>query len=999
MYLRLIFLFCFSLLLQSDSFAQSRDSLSRFHYQQVWPLYQQGKLDSAVFHAREALELHEELLEEASDSIIQHHYAYLHKYLGEIALRKNQLVSAEDHFQTMLASAEENFGPDHGLAALSHYYLAITMQYRGAWQEAISFQRSFLEYLVSLSENDLAAFVKHYTNLRLDQAASTYELLARAFLSFNHHQLGYFYRTEGEIDQAIFYHLKGLELRKQVYGNQHPYVAFDYRQLASVYNRAKNFNRTTYYLEKALEIQLALSGEMHPTVADIYNEYGVGHFQESEYQQALAYWQKVLAIRNALTSTRPADMASAWNNLGLALGNLNRLQEAIEAVEKAGEIQKTIYGTRNPNLIQTYNNLAQLNIRARNYPTALQLLDTAVALNVPGLNAASQLTSSQLDQPIADEMQLAASLNHLGLLFAFPEDAPEIQDRSRAEQYLRLAAQLHDRHSNTFHYDWDRLRSNVSASATDLIRIEYLYQQENPKERGTEFYEIFERLKSQVLRKAILEKDLMAVAGVPLEITGQVVTLRKEIRQYAQELEKLSDGEKKTQLQDQLLASNRSYDSLFQYIEARYPDYYQLNKSETIIPLETVQQHLRPGTVMMSMFEANNLRFIGLEDGVFVLVISPEDAWIHKVVIPETYGKQLRKFQNALRTPDFSQQAFTNFCKNAHQYYQFTLGPVLDHLEKEGKKPDQIVIVPDDNLHYLPFELLLPELPDTNRVDYRELPYLFKHYAITYANSASLWVDQQEQNQTYHLPYLGFAPQYSGTTSTSIASRGPAPSASALSQLTGTVQEVEQAHDLLGGRAFLRENATEANFKKLSKNPAILHLAMHATVNDQNPMQSVLYFTPDSLSEEDGQLYAYEIYAQPVRAQLAILSACATGMGSRIEGEGILSLSRAFTFAGCPSITMSLWQASDKYTASIMTSFLQELQSGKSKGKALREAKLQHLNTTDQIGTHPANWATFVMLGNDQPVNFPSPNSFWWYFLAIALVAVVIGYYFRKKPS
>lgn len=93
-------------------------------------------------------------------------------------------------------------------------------------------------------------------------------------------------------------------------------------------------------------------------------------------------------------------------------------------------------------------------------------------------------------------------------------------------------------------------------------------------------------------------------------------------------------------------------------------------------------------------------------------------------------------------------------------------------------------------------------------------------------------------------------------------------------------------------------------------------------------------------------------------------SACSTGEGRALRGEGIMSLSRGFIYAGCPSIVMSLWKAADDGTQKIMVHFYQALLQHTGKDIALQQAKLQYLSNADQITAHPFYWATFVLLGN-----------------------------------
>ena len=96
---------------------------------------------------------------------------------------------------------------------------------------------------------------------------------------------------------------------------------------------------------------------------------------------------------------------------------------------------------------------------------------------------------------------------------------------------------------------------------------------------------------------------------------------------------------------------------------------------------------------------------------------------------------------------------------------------------------------------------------------------------------------------------------------------------------------------------------------------------MHGMYDDRDPLNSHLAFTQIGDSNEDNHLTAAELYSMDLPAEMVFLGACNSGFGKINRGEGIMSLSRAFAYAGCPSIIMSLWSVPDDETASITNSF------------------------------------------------------------------------------
>ena len=196
------------------------------------------------------------------------------------------------------------------------------------------------------------------------------------------------------------------------------------------------------------------------------------------------------------------------------------------------------------------------------------------------------------------------------------------------------------------------------------------------------------------------------------------------------------------------------------------------------------------------------------------------------------------------------------------------------------------------------------------------------------------------------------------------------------------------------GKAWLAREATERNFKENANNYGILHLAMHGLLNDQDSMFSKLLFIQND-TLEDGFLNAAEIY--DLNAQLAVLSACNTASRKINRGEGIMSLSRAFMYAGCPSIVASLWKAPDAATSKIMVHFYENLNKGLTKSEAIRQAKLAYLEDNPGISSHPFFWSTFVAIGDMQPIeknNFW--QSVWWQILLVVFFTALVFLLVRK---
>jgi CHAT domain-containing protein len=199
---------------------------------------------------------------------------------------------------------------------------------------------------------------------------------------------------------------------------------------------------------------------------------------------------------------------------------------------------------------------------------------------------------------------------------------------------------------------------------------------------------------------------------------------------------------------------------------------------------------------------------------------------------------------------------------------------------------------------------------------------------------------------------------------------------------------------------FQRESASEEQLKNHQlEDYKILHFATHSLIDDKKPDRSSIVLALDKDQKEDGLLRMKEIYNLNLNSDLVTLSACQTGLGQLIRGEGIEGINRAFFYAGASSVLMSLWAVNDQATYQLMERFYTHLRSSDTIMKALRKAKLEMINS----GTlsHPYYWAGFIISGKANHTIFPNPTYKllvigFVCFLMIGIIMVVIR---RNKNS
>lgn len=289
--------------------------------------------------------------------------------------------------------------------------------------------------------------------------------------------------------------------------------------------------------------------------------------------------------------------------------------------------------------------------------------------------------------------------------------------------------------------------------------------------------------------------------------------------------------------------------------------------------------------------------------------------------------------------------------------------------ELSGKK--RITVLTDGLMNLVPFELL--SYADAYRPLYRDFVVI---------NSPSLlFVEHAERarrgGKASNLfamadPFYPANPQLKGMEkeeTAAIVSRGSR-YLSYFTALPETRTEVQAIGGMFGGEKvelLLGEHALESRIKKTDLTGyQYLHFATHGVIGNEVPGLQEPALVLGSEPGEDGFLTMSEVSKLKLNAEMTVLSACNTGSGEFVEGEGVMGMSRSFLGAGSRSVVVSLWQVGSKATERLMVTFYRHLRSGKDAAASLREAKLELLEQaakSNPAETHPFFWAPFILLG------------------------------------
>ena len=415
-------------------------------------------------------------------------------------------------------------------------------------------------------------------------------------------------------------------------------------------------------------------------------------------------------------------------------------------------------------------------------------------------------------------------------------------------------------------------------------------------------------------------------------------------------------------LNTDIIQTHQQIDLLSKEIEATYPVYSQYIQAPKAIPVEVIQSNLLSNEILIDYtFSTTSL---------IILTISQNEAHVRTIPVPENFSLNVKQYRGHLHL--HSGVGFSKFIHLGYDFWQLLIKPIEDLIS--GK---QLIIIPDGAIGYLPFDTFVTDSIVPQRKHYNELPLLIKSHTISYLNSIDQFISARHSLQKRPVGIQAFAPfneePYIGEELE-------------LGVLDGSSKEISKISMLAKVTKHIGAKATKKAFQKNISSSDIIHLATHGILSSGNPMNNRILFHQ---TNTDTDIHLYEVLNMTINSSLVVLSACETGSGDLQEGEGIMSLTRGFHYAGTPALIMSLWPAFDTPSIQIMEGFYRELAKGSKIADALRTSKLEYLDQAKSSESQPGLWANYQLSGvnNELPLKHKM-NWIVWIGVIIMLITV-----------
>ena len=531
-------------------------------------------------------------------------------------------------------------------------------------------------------------------------------------------------------------------------------------------------------------------------------------------------------------------------------------------------------------------------------------------------------------------------------------------------------------------------------------------------EYAGEAFRINEQSRARSLLDLLNETNAAITEGVPAELLKR----KQENFDRQQDIADILTGinisteevkKKPAELDAELDKLQAEYEEIENQIRTASPRYATLTANKPLSLAEVQQKVLDDQTMLVEYaLQTDDSYLFAVSKGAVSLFKLPGRAAVDKLatdlraqLIPaklqrRIVGIDVAEANRGLGVASSAPEDTAAFVGASNALYNTVLAPAAAMI---GEK--RLMVVADGALNYVPFEVLLKS-PDAG--DFSSLGYLVKSNEVVYAPSASVVgaIKQQRTKATgrsmliiadpvfnsndarakkgttppagdAEVRGLGIQASVADVAGSTPAAPGAAMEGLPLARLNGTRLEADQISKLAkasGGQAdvWLDLDANEDNVvtRDVSKY-RIIHVATHGLLNAERPQFTGVVLSLVGNKTHDGFVRTDEVFNLRLGSPLVMLSACETGLGKEKRGEGVMGLTRAFMYAGAPTVGVSLWSVADKSTADLMTDFYKRLLTGGdtiTSSSALRGAQLAMISGKKYSA--PFFWAPFVLVGD-----------------------------------
>jgi CHAT domain-containing protein/tetratricopeptide (TPR) repeat protein len=888
---------------------------------------------------KEATETAKEALVIAEDLKDKRILSKAYRAHGNVLFYQGLFTQALELYQKGLKYAQEANDPAN--LCYSLYDLASTLEDVGERDQAIQFFLQAIEianqigYKTILPRLHSGIAGVYMDQCIFDRAAQHFrhalqaaeDAGSKADMAMVLNNLGNLYWTQRFFDQALSYYHQSLRIAEEI--KHQKGIALLLSNLGALYSAEGLPEKALVYQLRALQAREQMGDRYGMTIS--LNNIGVVYANQKKYDRAIESYQRALKISEEIGDKPGVVVVS--KNLGNAFLGQDEYQEAEKYYKSSLSLAKEI--NYKEYIGFTSEAIGNVHLKLHKLPQATDWFTKALSI---GEEVTSPLMIWSAQYGLAKTYQeIGDNRKSLHFYQAAIDEIEKVRSRTSSEESK----------SGFLAKNFEVYQDLIAL----LIELEKKYPDRNYVSQA---FDYSEKAKARAFLDTLAEFRSGIRKGLSEEQKRKESVILQKVSSLQSQLWEESDDAKQQEARKKLEDAEIELDRFIvdlrlnnpEYAELRYPEPYDLKKA---------QRQLDPKTVILEYFLGKTHSYI--------FAVDTNTMQTASLPPRERLEESVRKYLERIRNPPRASLAVDanrlqkEFEKQSQELFHQLIAPV----QKTISGKENLVLILDGVLHYVPFETLLM---DKDRL-------MIENFRIAYAPSITIWANLKEKSkQQNSKQFIAFGdPVLPSDSTEGKVVRSPFRD---LSRLRYTREEIEGIASLYPQpflKTYLGKDATESKFKiNEISDYKIIHFATHAMIDEEMPRRSVVILSPDAKEGTDGVLQMHEIWNLNLNAQLVVLSACQTGLGKLVSGEGMISLMRAFFYAGAKNVVVSLWNVDDKSTADLMKNFYVHMKSGHSQSESLRQAKLDMIRTAKSGSGYaaykdPYYWAPFVLVG------------------------------------
>lgn len=927
-------------------------------------------------------------------------YQQLGRHEAALNLLQNVIAETEKKLKESaeLAMARHKMG-------VSYYYLEREQEAIDQWKKALSIRREMLPPHHPDIVKGYRNIANAYSELKNYEAAQPAMLEAvnrnkanpepdTTLLIQAYRELGFYFSQMEDLDQAKVYLDLSLSLAKR-YLQEEPWeIAYNHTLFWFYFKRLNEPDSMTYHVRQSISLLQSIADKYDEdwwSLADNYHNLGSVYYLSGDLDQAQRFLKESLLINQRYPEERRAELARTYNSLSMVYRQQGQLTSAIEYNQRAIDLDRQAGNTLG--LADGLNNRGELFFDRKEYQTALAFHQQSIALLVPGFDESDpSLNPSTESAVIGDRPDLIASLaDKAEVLYHLALAEKEPAYLQQALTTYDTIAKFIDQVRRDFSSDKSKefLATKAKAIYEQAIRTGLtLYRKTGNADLPDRILGFSERSKAVILLEAVRRARVRSKADIPpghLARERQLHQSIGELEQHLFELQSTTPSSPEVlSLKSELTEQRRQLDALVDTFQTILPAHYQLLDQSPVEPIANIRTQLEADQAVIEYFTG--------EKQLFIFCLDQKKTEIFEIPLDFPLQEWVSNFRQSIYLPFTDPESDSredDYADLGLRLYEKLLAPVSHRIGQKRK----LILIPDGVLGYLPFDALLTQpVPEAATGQYHQYAFLGKASVLSYNYSLALLEEMRGADQRRSSGrLLAFAPVFQNSRPLRIGATQVQ-----LPPLIYNQQYTEEVMSRYKGAVFLGAEATKEQFFDLAGQYRFLHLASHAQMNDQNSEYSFISFaqTGDAI-QEDQLLFVHQLYNMPLQLEMVVLSACETALGKLRQGEGIISLARAFSYAGARSLITTQWQVNDQKTGQLIKAFYEALAADHTKDEALWLAKKQFIDSG--VDVHPYYWAGFIPIGDMRKVKIQEAGQPLLYYAGLGLALLTGILYWRAR--